>query len=140
MKRVRSHAAFTLRAYSHHTRAPRPTRLSTFFLPTYSADAASVQDSLESLQWLLRGGYIRQSASGTFSYLPVGLRMLQKITAVIDEEMEAVCRTCTNVDPRLTYRNAADFVVDIVAQDGTCPCYGQRGKLEVGTHLSSSSD
>lgn len=34
--------------------------------------------------------FLTQSASGTYSYLPVGMRMLQKITNVIDEEMERI--------------------------------------------------
>ncbi|WFC99191.1 proline--tRNA ligase [Malassezia yamatoensis] len=39
---------------------------------------------------LLRGGYVRQSASGTYTYLANGLRILNKITAIIDEEMAAI--------------------------------------------------
>lgn len=38
-------------------------------------------------RWLLRSGFIRQLASGVYSFLPLGQRVLQKISAVIREEM-----------------------------------------------------
>lgn len=38
-------------------------------------------------RWLIRGGFIRQLASGVYSYLPLGLRVLQKISQVVREEM-----------------------------------------------------
>lgn len=31
-----------------------------------------------------------QSASGIYSYLPLGLRVLEKLTKIIDEEMKRV--------------------------------------------------
>ncbi|KAK0551769.1 hypothetical protein OC846_003154 [Tilletia horrida] len=57
-----------------------------------SAHAGSEsQDAAEqSLNLLLRGGYIRQSSSGVYTLLPLGLRMLQKLQRIIDEEMTAV--------------------------------------------------
>ena len=71
-------------------RVVRPVRLSTVYNPTLSAAATDSLDTIDSLKLLLRGGYVRQSASGTYSYLPAGLRMLNKITRVIDEEMESI--------------------------------------------------
>lgn len=38
-------------------------------------------------KWLLRSGFIRQLASGVYSYLPLGQRVLQKICEIIREEM-----------------------------------------------------
>jgi prolyl-tRNA synthetase len=38
-------------------------------------------------KWLLRGGFVRQVASGVYSYLPLGQRVLQKISQIIREEM-----------------------------------------------------
>lgn len=38
-------------------------------------------------RWLLRGGFIRQLSSGVYSYLPLGLRVLTKISGIIREEM-----------------------------------------------------
>lgn len=40
-------------------------------------------------QMMLRGGYIRQTAAGVYSYLPLGWRVLRKIEAIIREEMDA---------------------------------------------------
>jgi len=37
---------------------------------------------------MLRAGLIRQLASGTYSYLPLGLRALRKVEAIIRQEME----------------------------------------------------
>lgn len=38
-------------------------------------------------QLLLKAGYIHKLSSGVYSYLPLGLRVLQKISAIIREEM-----------------------------------------------------
>ncbi|MEM9423460.1 MAG: proline--tRNA ligase [Spirochaetota bacterium] len=46
--------------------------------------------SARSHELLLRGAYIHQVAAGIFSYLPLGLRLLQKISAILREEMEAI--------------------------------------------------
>lgn len=39
---------------------------------------------------LVRGGFIRTLAQGLYSYLPMGMRVLEKIQGIIDEEMEAL--------------------------------------------------
>lgn len=41
-------------------------------------------------QLLLRAGYIRQLAAGIFTYMPLGLRSLQKIEAIIRDEMDKI--------------------------------------------------
>ena len=66
-----------------------PVLLSRQFIPTLRSDALS-DEQLESVKLLLRGGYIRQSSSGFYSLLPVGLRVVKKIEAIIDEEMDKV--------------------------------------------------
>lgn len=38
-------------------------------------------------QWALRAGLIRQLSSGVYSYLPLGFRVLSKITRIVREEM-----------------------------------------------------
>ena len=38
---------------------------------------------------LLRAGYIRQVASGLYNWMPIGLKVLQKVSAIIREEMNA---------------------------------------------------
>ncbi|RSK45098.1 proline--tRNA ligase [Bacillus canaveralius] len=42
---------------------------------------------IKSHQLLLRAGFIRQIASGIYSYLPLGRKVLQKVEAIIREEM-----------------------------------------------------
>jgi prolyl-tRNA synthetase len=39
---------------------------------------------------LVRGGYVRKAASGVYSYLPLGLRVLRRIEAIVRQEMAAV--------------------------------------------------
>ncbi len=41
-------------------------------------------------QLLVRGGYIRRLASGIYSFLPLGLRVLRKVEAIVREEFDAV--------------------------------------------------
>ena len=41
-------------------------------------------------QLLIRGGYIHKEMAGAYTYLPLGLRVLQKIIGVIREEMNAI--------------------------------------------------
>ncbi|EIJ79618.1 proline--tRNA ligase [Bacillus methanolicus] len=43
---------------------------------------------IKSHQLLLRAGFIRQNASGVYSYLPLGRKVLQKIEEIIREEMD----------------------------------------------------
>lgn len=88
MRLVRPPAAIC--AHTTRTYSTVPQRLSRVFVPTCSADAIAASDTLESLKLLLRGGYVRQSGSGTYSFLPMGLRMLNKIVRIIEEEMDAV--------------------------------------------------
>ena len=45
---------------------------------------------IRSHELLLRAGYIHQAAAGIFSYLPLGLRVLQKISAILRQEMDAI--------------------------------------------------
>ncbi|MBM4763931.1 proline--tRNA ligase [Bacillus sp. B15-48] len=43
---------------------------------------------IQSHQLLLRAGYIRQNASGIYSYLPLAKKVLHKVETIIREEME----------------------------------------------------
>ncbi|MEY2342676.1 proline--tRNA ligase [Acidithiobacillus sp. IBUN Pt1247-S3] len=61
-------------------------RASQFFLPTLKETPAEAE--LVSHQLLLRGGFIRRLASGLYTWLPLGLRVLRKVEAVVREEME----------------------------------------------------
>ena len=61
-------------------------RFTQLFVPTLRdapKDAEMVSHRL-----LLRGGFIRPLSSGVYSYLPLGLRVLNKISHILREEME----------------------------------------------------
>ncbi len=60
-------------------------RWSQYLIPTLKE---TPQEALiKSHRLMLRAGMIRKLASGTYSYLPLGLRSLQKATAIVREEM-----------------------------------------------------
>jgi len=45
---------------------------------------------IKSQELLIRGGFIRKAAAGIYSYLPLGFRVLEKITKIVREEMNAI--------------------------------------------------
>jgi prolyl-tRNA synthetase len=58
--------------------------LSRFFLPVLRETPKEAE--IVSHQLMLRAGMIRQSAAGIYSWLPLGLRVLKKIEAIVREE------------------------------------------------------
>jgi len=60
-------------------------RVSQFPLNTLKETPAEAE--VVSHQLLLRAGYIRQLASGLYTWLPLGLRVLRRVEAVVREEM-----------------------------------------------------
>ncbi|HAM1509014.1 TPA: proline--tRNA ligase [Listeria monocytogenes] len=58
------------------------------FIPTLKEVPADAE--VKSHQLLLRAGFIRQTASGIYSYLPLATLMLRKIETIIREELEAI--------------------------------------------------
>ncbi len=59
-------------------------RLSDYFLPTLKENPAEAQ--IVSHRLMLRAGMVRQSAAGIYSWLPLGLRVLEKIGAIVRQE------------------------------------------------------
>jgi prolyl-tRNA synthetase len=59
-------------------------RLSRYFLPTLRETPKEAE--IVSHRLMLRAGLIRQQAAGIYSWLPLGLRVLNKINAIIREE------------------------------------------------------
>lgn len=55
------------------------------FIPTLRETPADAE--VKSHQLLLRAGFIRQTASGIYSYLPLATKVLKKIEAIVREEM-----------------------------------------------------
>ena len=63
-------------------------RYSQLFAPTLRE--APREAELLSHKLLLRGGFIRPLASGVYSYLPLGLRVLNKISGILRQEMDRI--------------------------------------------------
>ena len=59
-------------------------RLSQYFLPTLKENPAEAQ--IVSHRLMLRAGMVRQSAAGIYSWLPLGLKVLRKIEAIVRDE------------------------------------------------------
>lgn len=64
-----------------------PMRLSRMLVPTLREDPADAE--IASHRLLLRGGFIRQVMAGVYTTLPLGLRTMRKIEAIVREEMDA---------------------------------------------------
>lgn len=63
-------------------------RMSTLFLRTLREDPADAD--VASAKLLQRAGYIRKAAPGIWTWLPLGLKVLNKIEAVIREEIDGI--------------------------------------------------
>ncbi|RAX57925.1 proline--tRNA ligase [Helicobacter monodelphidis] len=63
-------------------------RFSTFFAPTLKETPKDVV--LKSHEYLLRAGYIQQLGSGIYSFLPLGKRVLTRISQIVREEMNRI--------------------------------------------------
>ena len=61
---------------------------SKLFSPTLREVPSDAE--VKSHQLMLRAGYIRQVAAGVYAYLPLARRVLDKVEAIIREEMDKV--------------------------------------------------
>ncbi len=64
------------------------TRMSHLFLRTLREDPADAE--VLSHKLLVRAGFVRRQAPGVYSWLPLGLRVLQNIENIVREEMDAI--------------------------------------------------
>lgn len=62
-------------------------RRSEFFLPTSKDTPAEAE--IASHRLMLRAGLVRQSSAGIYTWLPMGLRVLRKIEAIVRAEQDA---------------------------------------------------
>ncbi len=62
-------------------------RLKNLYVPTLKEDPADAD--IASHKLLLRSGMLRKTASGVYTFLPLGFRVLKKIEAIVREEMDA---------------------------------------------------
>jgi prolyl-tRNA synthetase len=63
-------------------------RATALFMPTVKEDPADAEAVSHKL--MVRGGFVRQFASGIYIMLPLGWRVMQRICAIIREEMDAI--------------------------------------------------
>jgi len=61
-------------------------KLTNFFIPTLKENP--IDATVVSHQLMVRAGMIRQTASGIYSWLPLGLKVLRKVEKIIKEEMD----------------------------------------------------
>jgi prolyl-tRNA synthetase len=62
-------------------------RWSESLIPTLKEDPQDAE--VVSHKLMIRGGYVRKLISGVYTYLPLGLRVLEKVEKIIREEMDA---------------------------------------------------
>nr|WP_254871472.1 MULTISPECIES: proline--tRNA ligase [unclassified Marinitoga] len=63
-------------------------RMSKYYAPTLKEVPNDVE--IKSHELLIRGGFIRKTASGVYTYLPLGTKVLKKIENIVREEMEKI--------------------------------------------------
>ncbi len=63
-------------------------RMSTLFLRTLREDPADAE--VPSHRLLVRAGYVRRVAPGIYSWLPLGVRVLDRVAQVVREEMDRI--------------------------------------------------
>ncbi|MFZ9918514.1 MAG: proline--tRNA ligase [Ilumatobacteraceae bacterium] len=62
--------------------------MSTLFVRTLRDDPAEAE--VPSHRLLVRAGYIRRAAPGGYTWLPLGMRVLQRVEQIVREEMDAI--------------------------------------------------
>ncbi|MDR0515021.1 MAG: proline--tRNA ligase [Coriobacteriaceae bacterium] len=63
-------------------------RLSSYYVPTLKEDPADAE--IASHRLLIRAGMIRKTASGVYTFLPLGKKVLAKIEHIVRQEMDAI--------------------------------------------------
>ncbi len=61
-------------------------RLSNYYMPTLRDDPQDAETQSHKL--LVRGAFIRKTSSGVYSYLPLGMRVINKIENIVRKSME----------------------------------------------------
>lgn len=63
-------------------------KMKKYYMPTLKEDPQEAE--IVSHKLLLRAGMIRKTASGIYSYLPLGFRVIKKIENIVREEMDKI--------------------------------------------------
>ncbi len=62
-------------------------RMSNLYAPTLKEDPTGAE--LASHKLMLRAGFIRKMGSGLYTFLPLGMRVMNKVTAIVNEEIDS---------------------------------------------------
>jgi prolyl-tRNA synthetase len=84
-------------------------RLSRFFLPILRETPKEAE--IVSHRLMLRAGMIRQEGAGIYAFLPLGLRVLQKICKIIREEADVTRITARKCCASRTATSATCYTV-----------------------------
>jgi prolyl-tRNA synthetase len=79
-------SGFTARDARFPESCAEPMRLSRFFLPILRETPKEAE--IVSHRLMLRAGMVRQEAAGIYAFLPLGLRVLQKVCRIVREEQD----------------------------------------------------
>ncbi|AGP54669.1 proline--tRNA ligase [Streptomyces rapamycinicus] len=63
-------------------------RMSTMMLKTLREDPADAETASHKL--LVRAGYVRRAAAGIWTWLPIGKKVLENVSRIVREEMDAI--------------------------------------------------
>lgn len=88
---------------------------SRMFIPTLKETPADAD--ARSHQLMLRAGYIRQTSAGVYTYLPLAVRVLQKIEAIMRQEMDEIGAVELSM-PEI-------IPADLWRESGRYPTYGE---------------
>ena len=63
-------------------------RMSKVYAPTLKEDPSDAE--LASHRLLLRAGMMRKNGAGLYTFLPLGMRVLNKVESIVNEEMDNI--------------------------------------------------
>jgi prolyl-tRNA synthetase len=88
------------------------TRASRYLLPTLKDDPADAEAVSHRL--LVRAGYVRQVGSGLYAFLPLGWKVMQRIAAILREEMDTLAMEVSMpvLNPAELWRETGRYGVD----------------------------
>ena len=75
-------------AFVRASKQPAVLRMSELYVPTLKEDPSDAD--IASHRLLLRAGFLRKTASGVYTFLPLGKRVLDKVENIVREEMNAI--------------------------------------------------
>ena len=104
-------------------------RWSQLFIPTLREAPADAEVASHKL--LLRAGYIRQLGAGIYSHLFLGSRALNKIVAIVREEMDSIGQEflLPALNPRELWEESGRWAAMGVLRD---PVHGSKLRNEIG--------